>query len=68
MAFPRNDEIAKLIDFFKDSEDISLIQWLVRNNLIKDSVLCRSCGVAMVMKKTKDTKIGYNWRCLNYLC
>ncbi|KRH94030.1 hypothetical protein M153_4180005224 [Pseudoloma neurophilia] len=22
----------------------------------------------MVMKKTKDTKIGYNWRCLNYLC
>ncbi|KRH94031.1 hypothetical protein M153_4180005391 [Pseudoloma neurophilia] len=37
MAFPRNDEIAKLIDFFEDSEDISLIQWLVRNNLIKDS-------------------------------
>ncbi|KRH92797.1 hypothetical protein M153_27100001030 [Pseudoloma neurophilia] len=67
LVFPRNDEIAKLISFFEDCEDVSQIQWLVRNNLKKDSVLCLSCGVAMAMKKTKDTKIGFNWHCLNFL-
>ncbi|KRH94814.1 hypothetical protein M153_1370007595 [Pseudoloma neurophilia] len=40
----------------------------MKKQIINDSRRCMSCGVFMCMKNTKDTKMGFNWRCINTIC
>ena len=40
----------------------------MENKIIKDSIRCLSCGVFLSMKRSNDTKVGSNWRCMNSFC
>ena len=48
--------------------ELQVVQKLVQIGFIKPSMTCNSCEQLMVLKPSKDSKDGYNWRCMNYSC
>ncbi len=59
---------SKLVHFFQRCTDREVIDYLLQKKLIKSSLICIWCTKNMSMKTTKDSQIGYNWRCLNCRC
>ncbi|KAG0425453.1 hypothetical protein DMUE_6031 [Dictyocoela muelleri] len=56
------------LEFIVMSSNLDFFNYLISKRLILDEVWCVNCGVQMILKPTRDTKIGFNWRCLNYQC
>lgn len=55
-------------------EDISslnkmqMVQKLMSMEFIRSTMICMHCTIPMILKTTKDSLDGFNWRCLNYTC
>lgn len=58
-------------DFINDSSKKStseIISFMFSHSLIKETQTCQHCGQGMDLKPTKDSRDGFNWRCLTYSC
>jgi hypothetical protein len=62
------DSISEQIDAIARMSKLELILYLFDKRVLKTCRLCRGCNVPMVLKPSKDTRDGYNWRCLKYSC
>ncbi|KAG0442669.1 hypothetical protein DMUE_0098 [Dictyocoela muelleri] len=45
-----------------------MLRFLFEKKLIHEFMKCENCYNLMLLKKTKDKDIKYNWRCLNKNC
>ncbi|KAG0439421.1 hypothetical protein DMUE_2438 [Dictyocoela muelleri] len=54
--------------FLSSSTNMILYNWLCEQNLISETMHCDFCRTEMVLKTTKDSPVGLNFRCLNYSC
>lgn len=60
--------IQNFLNFISTCSNSEFYNFLTHKELIYDQMLCTFCNSSMVIKKTKDCKIGLVWRCLNYSC
>ncbi|KAG0436743.1 hypothetical protein DMUE_4079 [Dictyocoela muelleri] len=57
-----------ILNFIQASNNEEMLRFLFEKKLIQDFMKCENCYNLMLLKKTKDNDIKYNWRCLNYNC
>ncbi|KAM0677907.1 hypothetical protein BDAP_001586 [Binucleata daphniae] len=57
-----------ILDFLTTINNIDLINYLISNQLFKDSMFCAFCNISMANKECTHQKIGFSWRYMNGRC
>ncbi|KAG0437279.1 hypothetical protein DMUE_3787 [Dictyocoela muelleri] len=57
---------SNFIYFIYSSTNEEIFNFMIEKEIIRKKMICAYCNTFLILKKSKDSRIEYLWRCLNY--